>query len=168
MTLDLSNTGYLDEVAPDTVTITEFFVPYSPTAKGFRTLRGLNDLFDAVAYFLSELAFVAPNPHIMHHARVGFRFSGVDLPDFEYLIRDELLDVMIPYLDVLRCFGCRYVLGLSRGECRAILKFGSPRYRSPCVHEHVARRGLTIIWIPGIIGVRVSFRNSGFPNFSGP
>ena len=23
----------------------------------------------------------------------------------------------------LRCFGCRYVLGLSRGECRAVLKF---------------------------------------------
>ena len=54
------------------MTFIKFFGPYSTTAKGFCTLGGTEEVFGSVAYFLSEEAFVAPNPHIMHHARHGF------------------------------------------------------------------------------------------------
>ena len=56
----------------DTVTLIEFVGPYSTTANGLRTLGVPNELFGNVAYFLSEVAFVASNPHIMHCARIGF------------------------------------------------------------------------------------------------
>ena len=62
-TLDLTNEGSLDKEAPDTATLTEFFSPYSHTAKGFRTLGGPNELFDA---------FMAPSPHIMHCGKASF------------------------------------------------------------------------------------------------
>ena len=75
--MDLSNSGHSQdeehtEEVLDTVTLIEFVGPYSTTANGLRTLGGPNTLFGSVAYFLSEVAFVASNPHIMHCARAGF------------------------------------------------------------------------------------------------
>ena len=71
-TLDLPNTESLAEEAPTIEILVEYFGPYSPTVKGFRTSGGPNKLFNDLAYFLSKVAFVAPSPHIMHRTRAGF------------------------------------------------------------------------------------------------
>ena len=71
-TIDLANEGSLDQEAPNTDSLTEFFGPYSHTAKVFRTLGGPKEQFGIVAYFLSKVAFVALSPHIMHCGRAGY------------------------------------------------------------------------------------------------
>ena len=65
-------TTSMAEEAPDPKTLAKYFGPYSPTAKGIRTLRSPNTLFSGFAYFLSEVTFVAPNPHIMHRSWARF------------------------------------------------------------------------------------------------
>ena len=44
VTLDWANEGSFNEEALDTATLTEFFGPYSHTAKGLRTLAWLKEI----------------------------------------------------------------------------------------------------------------------------
>ena len=82
-----------------------------------------------------------------------------------------MVEAFCPMFDVrsssFGCFGCRYVLDLCRGECHTVLKFGTPRYCSSCVHEHVAKPGLLIIRDSSVIRVSVCFWSSRFLRFVG-
>ena len=61
-TLNFPFSESLNKEVLDTVTLTEFFGPYTTIGKGFCTLEGLNTLFSSVAYFLSEGSLCSPQP----------------------------------------------------------------------------------------------------------
>ena len=92
--LNLKREGFDGTNPLEPTILRSYFIDYSPSAKAYKTEGGEDKLFQEVAKFLLEVAFVSPRFYCMPKQRAAFIIATYEgeTVDWGYLIGEALWD----------------------------------------------------------------------------